>query len=423
MAARRPSNFGSASTRSKDVEMDWLEVLRRVRAGEDSRTEFGRYRSSADKDWLKSLCAMANSEGGLIVLGVLDDGTIDGVPMDPEKVSELLTNQLQNGLGVPVPARLGRHEDPSGWVHWIEVSRVRFPEPLRYRGRVYVRRGRATVEPSGSELQELFNSFGFILTEEQLLPGASVSDIDPEVFYDYLRDKGIEPDSGPRIPLERDLENWEVVREDHDGELRPTVFGIMCFGRSPQAAPETRGFFVDLVAYGGVDRADPVISSAKARGRVDEQVERALDWVGSLGREERYRGQLREKDQILPTIALREALVNAVAHRDYSVLGERVLVEVFDDRVHVRSPGGLPNHKTASSVLSGGGPRSRNEAIANFLLDRRLMEQRGTGFPRMRRAMQDFNGTEPDLEHDPVERWVRITFRRTGGAEEVDADQ
>jgi len=75
--------------------------------------------------------------------------------------------------------------------------------------------------------------------------------------------------------------------------------------------------------------------------------------------------------------------VNAVAHRDYSILGSRILVEVFDDRVAVTSPGALPNHKRPESVLAGGVPRSRNEATANMLFDLGLMEQRGSGYPRI----------------------------------------
>ncbi len=89
-----------------------------------------------------------------------------------------------------------------------------------------------------------------------------------------------------------------------------------------------------------------------------------------------------------------------------------MLIEVFDDRVVVTSPGALPNPKRPASVLAGGTPRSRNEAMASTLLDLGLMEQRGTGFPRMIREMRAFNGSEPQLETDREERWVRVTLWR-----------
>lgn len=69
-------------------------------------------------------------------------------------------------------------------------------------------------------------------------------------------------------------------------------------------------------------------------------------------------------------------------------------------------------HKTPESVLGGGPPRSRNEAIADFMLVQRMMEQRGTGFARIRAAMRSFNGTEPKLENQQDERWVRVTLMR-----------
>lgn len=115
----------------------------------------------------------------------------------------------------------------------------------------------------------------------------------------------------------------------------------------------------------------------------------------------------------VPLPAFRESVVNAVAHRDYAILGSRVLVEVFDDRLVVASPGAVPNHQRPKSVLAGGTPRSRNEAVASFQFDLGLMERRGSGYPRMTRAMRQFNGTVPHLEQDWKERWVRVTLWRT----------
>lgn len=129
---------------------------------------------------------------------------------------------------------------------------------------------------------------------------------------------------------------------------------------------------------------------------------------------ERASGKSLRRDDAwpLPLAPFRECVVNAVAHRDYAILGSRVLVELFDDRLVVTSPGALPNHKRPESVLAGGTPRSRNEAMANCLFDFGLMEQRGSGFPRIARAMREFNGTAPLLECNRDERWVRVTLWR-----------
>jgi predicted HTH transcriptional regulator len=251
-----------------------------------------------------------------------------------------------------------------------------------------------------------------VFTEERLIPGTGVADVEVEVFRAYMAARGIDLDASTDLPIEDDLLRAEILGRNVDAKLEATLYGVLCFGRSPQAHHVTRGMFVQLGAYAGIDRGADVLSVAEARGRVDEQVLRTEDWVRSLGRAERYEGMLREDLWVVPQRALREALVNAVAHRDYAVLGSRIMVDVFDDRVEITSPGALPNHKTPESVVGGGPPRSRNESIANFLLVRRMMEQRGTGFPRIRSAMRSFNGTEPTLEANKEERWVRVTLWR-----------
>lgn len=392
--------------------MEWSEVEQRIEGGEDQHTEFGRLRSFAEKDWLKAACALANTDGGLIVLGVRDDRSIDGVPMDPEAVQERLSDGLRNGLSSPIQARLGRHRHVQGWIHWIEVARMRGPEPVRHQGRVYVRRGRSQDEPSASELQELYNIFGLVFTEERILPGSSLEDIEPSVFRAYMKQRGVALDREPGLPLETDLYNREILGSDIDGCLRVTLYGLLCFGKAPQEFPPTRNFWIDLVAYAGRDRGEPVLLAGAARGRVDEQIRQAETWLKSLGRHEHYDGMQRREQWPVPLSAYREAVVNAVAHRDYAILGSRILVEVFDDRVVITSPGALPNHKRPESVMAGGVPRSRNEAIANVLFDLGFMEQRGSGFPRMTHAMRAFNGTRPELLQDKDERWVRVTLIR-----------
>ncbi len=392
--------------------MDWLDVLQRIQTGEDAQTELGRFRSFNDKDWQEAVCAFANTEGGLVVLGVTDDRSIDGVPMDPEVVQERLSNALHNTFNAPIQARLGCHQDPNGWVHWIEVARVRGPEPLRHKGRVLVRGNRGNREPSVTELQELYNTFGLVFTEERVIPGTDADAIDAAAFRAYMRRRGVDLD-GERLPLEVDLFNWEILDRDFNGDLRATLFGLLCFGKTPQQYAPTRNLWVDLVAYAGTDRGDHVLLAGEGRGRLDEQVAHAEAWLKALGRHERYAGMQRADQWPVPLPAFRECVVNAVAHRDYAILGSRVLVEVFDDRLVVTSPGALPNHKRPESVLAGGTPRSRNEAIANFLFDLGLMEQRGSGYPRMTRAMRQFNGTIPHLEQGRDERWVRVTLWRT----------
>ena len=312
---------------------------------------------------------------------------------------------------MPISARSGRREDPNGWVHWIEVPRQqRGFEPLHCDGRFWIRRQRSTVEPSPSERQELFNNFGFVLTEEQVIRAAGVDDIDPTAFRSFVQAQGLDADEEPQPQVEDDMRNAGVLAES-DGRLHPTLYGVMVFGRDPQNHPQTSSFFVQCAAYAGTDSGADVISVGESKGRLEDQIRRSLGWFASLGRGEAYRGILREDNRPPLVRALREALVNAVIHREYAITGSPVLFEVFGDRIDVTSPGALPNHMEVESVQSGSRPRSRNESMAHAMVVARLMERRGRGWPVMRRSIREFNGTEPELVNEERGKFVRVRFR------------
>ena len=392
--------------------MEWVDILQRIDEGESRHTELKRGLGDLSAVG-KAICAFANADGGVIILGVDDSREIVGVHENVERVHERLTSFLHTGCSTPVSARTGRHEHPGGWVHWVEIPPQRGFEPMRYEGRVWTRRERSSVEPSPTELQELYNAFGYILTEERAIQGAAPAHVDLGAFRAYLQRLGFDTTEDPQPDSEADLCNRDVLVEI-GGELRATLYGVLAFGRDPQRYPQTRNFCIECVAYAGEDRATEVLQVANGAGRLDEQVERALGWFLGLGRFESYHELVREDRHMLPRAALREALVNAVAHRDYAITGSQVLLEVFAGRVDLTSPGALPNHMTADHVRAGANPRSRNQSMAHFMAAMGFMEKRGRGWLIMRREMLAFNGTEPELTHDERNRFVRVTFRLDG---------
>ena len=195
------------------------------------------------------------------------------------------------------------------------------------------------------------------------------------------------------------------------GELHATLYGVLAFGKDPQRYPETRNFRIECIVHGGDDRAAEILQVASAAGRIDEQVERATGWFLGLGHFESYRGLIREDRYLLPRAAIREALVNAVVHRDYAITESRILFEVFDRRVDITSPGALPGRTTVDKVRAGANLRSRNESLAHFMAAMGFTKQRGTGWLTMCREMRAFNGTEPELMQDERGKFVRVTFR------------
>ena len=245
--------------------------------------------------------------------------------------------------------------------------------------------------------------------EDRVVEHAGLADLDPMRFLAYLRSLGLEIEGGLQAGLEDGLRHRGALLGAGE-EAGATLYGLLAFGRTPQEHDGTASFFVRCVHYKGLDRVAGVLRSGKAQGRLDDQVRRALAWVcppepqASLGELEAVE---------LPTVpeaALREALVNAVVHRDYTLTGREVLVELFDDRVTVTSPGTLPAPLTPDMVKAGGHSRARNELMANFLAAKGMAERRGRGFAVLREEMEGYNGSEPKVEEDLEAGHVRVTL-------------
>ena len=253
-------------------------------------------------------------------------------------------------------------------------------------------------------------------TELRIIPSATVNEIDMEAFDSFTRARGRQTEADPRPGTDDDLLDAQVC-EELDGVLRPTLYGLMVFGRGPQRHRPALSMFVHCARYAGLDRAARPISVGEAKGRLEDQVDRAMGWFRSLGRREEYHGILREDIPLMPELVLWEALVNAVVHRDYAEHGTQILFEVFSDRIEVTSPGALPDGMTVAEAIGGGDPRPRNEMMAKAMVVRGRMGLRARGWPRMRRGMREFNGTEPELINEVRNRYVRVRFRTPLGTD------
>lgn len=99
-----------------------------------------------------------------------------------------------------------------------------------------------------------------------------------------------------------------------------------------------------------------------------------------------------------------------MVHRDYAIIGSKILFEVFDEYVNITSPGGLPNHMNIESVMAGGRPKSRNQSVTHYMATMGFMEQRGRGWFIMRDAMIRFNDTEPEISQGNDGAFVTVRF-------------
>lgn len=254
----------------------------------------------------------------------------------------------------------------------------------------YLRREAGTNQPLSSDaLRRLLLDRGEVSWERHVPNGATISDLDAGRVESYTQRVGPAASDDPTGFLYR---RGCLVRAD-DGRspaaYRPTNAGMLLFSRE-LAAGATRQFpqaEITLVHYRGTSVADE-FEREDVRDTLPEAVRRAERWLNEHMRKGSRMIGLERQDWVqFPLPAVREALVNAVAHRDYNVRGEGVRIALFADRLECYSPGRLPGHVTLENMVEE--RFSRNETLVQVLADLGLIERLGYGIDRMLRQMAD----------------------------------
>jgi ATP-dependent DNA helicase RecG len=214
--------------------------------------------------------------------------------------------------------------------------------------------------------------------EDEVVRDASVADLDRRLVRRYLAARL--PDRGVRVAAAlRDL-GWVDSRE------RPRLAAMLMFGRRPQR--DNRRFGVDLLRFAGArGRAPALRERIELHGPIPllvEQAQRTID--DRLRSDAVVRGLVREELPAYPPVVVREALLNATAHRDYAARGSAVQVRIYDDALEIESPGTLPAYVTVETLREA--QYSRNERIMDALQRLGLVEEAGQGVDRMFAEME-----------------------------------
>ena len=425
--------------------MNRTELAELIHHGENSGVEFKRD-DVAPQKLAKEMAALLNLEGGHILLGVEKDRSVSGLTREHGRAEEWVMEAARTHLRPPtIP-----FWETLDWGDGKTVGIVSLPadapdKPYKCRrGPAWVtqiRAGTTSRDATDEEEARLYMQSGRLQYDRKPVPGAGLDDFDMRRLLNYFRDIRRQscPTADDRAAWMRLLLNTELMYEGR-GLQMPSAGGLLLFGARPQrylpqagisaaaytgtekdygarARATLRGAAVSLFPSpregGGQEEAWPGFSPTYSEaGNAIEAgvVEQALDFVRrniAIDASIDHGGRRRERWDY-PFEAVREAIVNAIAHRDYTIGVMDIELSIYSDRLEIVSPGRLPNTVTVDKMRAGY-RASRNELIKEVLRDYRYIEATGLGVPRKIVAgMRAHNGTEPDLVEEESRFIVRL---------------
>lgn len=394
--------------------MTKLELLEIIKNGESSGVEF-KQDTIENRALAKELVAFANLMGGQIILGVEDDGTVAGTTRTNleewvmttcrDKIRPELIPYFEVIRDVEPGKNIAVVKVEPGWnVHHVWHNQHRT---------YYIRVGTQSREASTEELERLFQQRGSLRLEIRPVSGSGIEDLDLRRLRDYFgRVRQQE------VPQDEDTSGWRVLLVNTeilsgDGDSFPgTVAGLLLFGKNPNKFLPQAG--IDAASYPGREKDYDATERATLRGpmvplmrKQDGQVELVeaglVEQAGAFIRRntkvtvQLESGMRRMEKREYPEEAIREAIVNALVHRDYLLSASDIELSIYEDRLEIISPGRLPNGITPERMRTGT-RAARNQLLKDVMRDYGYLEHMGMGIPRkIIKSMREQNGTEPDL--------------------------
>ncbi|MBN9349356.1 MAG: putative DNA binding domain-containing protein [Chitinophagaceae bacterium] len=363
-----------------------------------AETQNVEYKLSWRDEYLKWICGFANAQGGKIFIGVNDYGEIAGVD-DYKRLMDDIPNKAVNHLGIVVDVNLHVHEG----MYYIEIIVPVSNVPIAYHGVYHYRSGSTKQELKGIALQNLLLKKIGRKWEDMPVENVTFKDLNENTIHAFFI-KAIEKERIPSDALtmgtELLLRNLNLITEQ--GQL--TNAAILLFGKSLVRASVTASFkigrfgksnhdllFQDIIETNIFDMADKVMETLKAK---------------YLIRPISYKGLERMEPLEYPEAALREAILNAIIHKDYS--STYTFLRVYDDRLHLWNPGVLPEELTIEELKKDHSSYPRNRNIANVFFKAGYIESWGRGTNKIIDTCWEADLPEPMIEEE--QGGISVTF-------------
>jgi predicted HTH transcriptional regulator len=385
-------------------------LLKQISLGEDSVLELKNIEYTNDNvsgpnrnSMADEMAAMANSHGGVFVLGINDKThEITGLPLEKLDVTETWVRNIANDLiKPPLECKIQKlsvalQEEKNIIVIDIQRSIFVHKSPNGY----FYRIGSSKREMTPEVLARLFQQRTqnrLIRFDEQMVMNASLEDMAQKLWERFRT---------PLSPLDDNefLEKLQLVSRDENGIIHPTVSGILMASESPERY--IKNAYIQAVCYNGEKQNSPQLDAQDFTGPLDIQIKEACKFVKRNMKVRAIKNPGRIETPQYSLNAVFEAIVNAVAHRDYSIYGSKIRLHIFSDRLELYSPGSVPNTMSIESISLR--QSSRNELLSSLLARCQMnfdaegskrvfiMDKRGEGVPIILSESSELSGKKPE---------------------------
>jgi ATP-dependent DNA helicase RecG len=396
-----------------------IEDLRRV-GGDHSTCEVKKAQGGLPTTLWESISALANAQGGWVILGVDEKNDFNIVGVNDAATTEANLGGICSEMEPPIRAEVvtvgidGKNVVTCYIPPMPRDQRPCFKKNLGPYAGSRIRVGDGDRKLTDYEVSVLLSNRNEPRYDISPVPGASIDDLNRDLLQAYLRRvRDTKSSIFRRVEDERALKMLNVLTE-HDGKAVPTLAGLLAFGEYPQTFEPQLD--VTFVAYPTTDPGilgkvgERFTENRAIDGPIPEMVSECIHTLKrNMKRRSIVSGIFRSDEWEYPEEVIREALVNALVHRDYSehARGMQVQVEMYPDRLVIRNPGGLYGPVEVGSLGTSTISSSRNKALLKILEDtpygdgHMVCENRGSGITRIRIALTEA-GMEPPLFKDEI---------------------
>lgn len=384
--------------------MEIQQIKEIILHGENQEVEFKQsFHSSQDVS--KVICGFANTQGGILLLGVNDAGHVVGVSEKLDIIQQNISAANQSLSPVPL-IQVETHILDTKSIIAVIIQKSPDTSYHTFQGAVYVRIGSTTKRIEGQTHLEFLRNRQILSFDESYDPSCRIEDLDVEKIKKYLAMRRQEIYLNDNS-IEAFLLSTKLATKN--GTLKIKNAAAVLFAKNPIFFhPQME---MKLVYFSG-EEAVTIISHKLIQDDLPTSIEQAVAFIGkhlSKKIEISVKPQ-REEIYEYPLNVIREAIVNAVAHRDY-FSKDAIQVYIFDNRVEITNPGSLPHN--LPKELFGTLSVQRNPITYRFLRDMGYVEGLGTGIPRMKNAMRQAGLADPEFKF--TDSFFRVILYNTKG--------